>query len=142
MDNIVNKVKQFLFTPKRIDRVRSPCNLLLSEYRVSIPWKGCGSDMSIRYGLHLVPGQRMSGVVPPLLLYVTVHYNIIILVDPGKGYEGPEREQRYSPQAPDQGSTVGGLLSVSPHEEHHERRTFCRRGGNPRMCDGGSAIDS
>jgi hypothetical protein len=25
---------------------------------------------------------------------------------------------------PDQGSTVGGLLSVSPPEEHHERRTF------------------
>jgi hypothetical protein len=24
------------------------------------------------------------------------------------------------------------LLSVSPPEEHHERRTFCRRGGNPR----------
>jgi hypothetical protein len=22
---------------------------------------------------------------------------------------------------------VGGLLSVSPPEEHHERRTFCRR---------------
>jgi hypothetical protein len=31
-------------------------------------------------------------------------------------------------QAPDQGSTVGGLLSVSPSEELHERRTFCRRG--------------
>jgi hypothetical protein len=27
-------------------------------------------------------------------------------------------------QAPDQGSTVGGLLSVSPPEEHHDRRTF------------------
>jgi hypothetical protein len=36
----------------------------------------------------------------------------------------------------------GGLLSVSPPEEHHERRTFCRRGGNPRTCDSGSAIDS
>jgi hypothetical protein len=48
------------------------------------------------------------------------------------------------PQAPDQGSTVGGLLSVSvsPPEEHHERRTFCRRGGYPRTCDSGSAIDS
>jgi hypothetical protein len=43
---------------------------------------------------------------------------------------------------PDQGSTVGGLLSVSPHEDHHERRTFCRRDGNPRTCDSGSAIDS
>jgi hypothetical protein len=30
-------------------------------------------------------------------------------------------------QAPDQGSMVGGLLSVSPPEEHHERRTYCRR---------------
>jgi hypothetical protein len=37
---------------------------------------------------------------------------------------------------------VGGLLSVSPTEEHHERRKFCRRGGNPRTCDSGSAIDS
>jgi hypothetical protein len=45
-------------------------------------------------------------------------------------------------QAPDQGSTVGGLLSVSLPEEHHERRTFCRRGSNPRMCDSGSAIDT
>jgi hypothetical protein len=43
---------------------------------------------------------------------------------------------------PDQGSTVSGLLSVSPPEEHHERRTFSRRGGNPRTCDSGSAIDS
>jgi hypothetical protein len=41
--------------------------------------------------------------------------------------------------APDQGSTVGGLLSVSPPEEHQERRTFCRRGGNPRTCDSGFA---
>jgi hypothetical protein len=45
-------------------------------------------------------------------------------------------------RAPDQGSTVGGLLSVSPPEEHHERRTFCRRGVNPRTCDSSSAIDS
>jgi hypothetical protein len=36
----------------------------------------------------------------------------------------------------------GGLLSVSPPEEHQERRTFCRRGGNPRTCDSCSAIDS
>jgi hypothetical protein len=36
----------------------------------------------------------------------------------------------------------GGLLSVFPPEQHHERRTFCRRGGNPRTCDSGSAIDS
>jgi hypothetical protein len=35
-----------------------------------------------------------------------------------------------------------GLLSVSPPEEHNERRMFCRRGGNPRTCDTGSAIDS
>jgi hypothetical protein len=48
----------------------------------------------------------------------------------------------WRPQAPDQGSTVGGLLSVSPPEEHHERRTFCRRGGNQRTRDSGSAIDS
>jgi hypothetical protein len=33
---------------------------------------------------------------------------------------------------------VDELLSVSPLEEHHERRTFCRRGGNPRTCDSGS----
>jgi hypothetical protein len=45
-------------------------------------------------------------------------------------------------QAPDQGSTVGGLLSVSPPEKDNERRTFCRRSGNPRTCDSGSAIDS
>jgi hypothetical protein len=44
--------------------------------------------------------------------------------------------------APDQGSTVGGLLSVSPPEEHHERRTFCRRGGSPRKRDSSFAIDS
>jgi hypothetical protein len=37
---------------------------------------------------------------------------------------------------------TGGLLSVSLPKEHHERRTFCRRGGNPRTCDSGSAIDS
>jgi hypothetical protein len=30
----------------------------------------------------------------------------------------------------------------NPPEEHHERRTFCRCGGNPRTCDSGSAIDS
>jgi hypothetical protein len=34
------------------------------------------------------------------------------------------------------------LLSVSPPEEQHEKRTFCRRGENPRTCDSGSAIDS
>jgi hypothetical protein len=45
-------------------------------------------------------------------------------------------------QAPNQGSTVGGLLYVSPPEEDHERRTFFRLGGNPRTCDSGSAIDS
>jgi hypothetical protein len=45
-------------------------------------------------------------------------------------------------QAPDQGSTVGGLLSVSLPEEYHERLKFCRRGGNVRTCDSGSAIDS
>jgi hypothetical protein len=45
-------------------------------------------------------------------------------------------------RAPDQGSTVGGLLSVSPPEEHHERCTFYRRGGNPRTCDSGSVIES
>jgi hypothetical protein len=28
----------------------------------------------------------------------------------------------------------GGLLSASLPEEHHERRMFCRRGGNPRTC--------
>jgi transposase len=32
--------------------------------------------------------------------------------------------------------------SVSPPEEHHERRTFCRRGGNSITCDSGSVIDS
>jgi hypothetical protein len=37
---------------------------------------------------------------------------------------------------------VGGLLSVSPPKERIERRTFCRRDGNPRTCDSGSAIDS
>jgi hypothetical protein len=37
---------------------------------------------------------------------------------------------------------VGGLLSVFPPEEHHEMHKFCRRGGNPRTCDSGSAIDS
>jgi hypothetical protein len=36
----------------------------------------------------------------------------------------------------------GGLLSVSPPKEHHERRMFCRRGDNLRTCDSGSAIDS
>jgi hypothetical protein len=45
-------------------------------------------------------------------------------------------------RAPDQGSTVGRLLSVSSSEEHHERRTIFRRGGNPRTCDSGSEIDS
>jgi hypothetical protein len=36
----------------------------------------------------------------------------------------------------------GGWTSVSPPEEHHGRRKFCRRGGNLRTCDSGSAIDS
>jgi hypothetical protein len=27
---------------------------------------------------------------------------------------------------------ASGLLSVSPPEEHHERRMFCRRGCNPK----------
>jgi hypothetical protein len=31
--------------------------------------------------------------------------------------------------------TYGGLLSVSPPEQHHKRRTFCIRGGNPRTCE-------
>jgi hypothetical protein len=43
---------------------------------------------------------------------------------------------------PVQGSAVGGLLTVSLPEEHHERRTFCRCGGNPRTCDSSSVIDS
>jgi hypothetical protein len=46
-------------------------------------------------------------------------------------------------QVPDQESTVvGGLLSVSLPEELHEKCTFCICGGNPRMCDSGSVIDS
>jgi hypothetical protein len=36
----------------------------------------------------------------------------------------------------------GGLLFVSSPEEHRGRHTICRRGGNPRTCDSGSAIDS
>jgi hypothetical protein len=36
----------------------------------------------------------------------------------------------------------GGLISVSPPEDHHEKRTFCRPGDNLRTCDSGSAIDS
>jgi hypothetical protein len=48
----------------------------------------------------------------------------------------------WRPRAPDQGSMVGGLLSVSVPEEYHERRTFCRRGSNPRLCDNSSAINS
>jgi hypothetical protein len=51
----------------------------------------------------------------------------------------------YSPDLAPAGATsgeYGGLFSVSPPEEHHERRTFCRRGGNPRTCDSGSVIDS
>jgi hypothetical protein len=37
---------------------------------------------------------------------------------------------------------VGGLLSVSLPEEHHERHMFCRCGGNLRTRDSGSAINS
>jgi hypothetical protein len=51
----------------------------------------------------------------------------------------------YSPNLASTGARseeYGGLLSVSPPEELYERRTFCRRGGNPRTCDSGSAIDS
>jgi hypothetical protein len=29
-----------------------------------------------------------------------------------------------------------------PPEEYHERRTFCRRGSNPRPCDRESAFES
>jgi hypothetical protein len=45
-------------------------------------------------------------------------------------------------RVPDQGSTVGGLLSVSLPEKHHKRHTFCRHGSNPRTCDSGFAINS
>jgi hypothetical protein len=45
-------------------------------------------------------------------------------------------------RAPEQGIAVGGLLFVSPPVEHHEMRTFYRRGGNPGTCNSGSAIDS
>jgi hypothetical protein len=31
----------------------------------------------------------------------------------------------------------GGLLSVSPPEEHHERRTFCKRVGNHKRVTAG-----
>jgi hypothetical protein len=64
---------------------------------------------------------------------------------------GPNRDEVTVPhrtpliwrlRVPDQGSTVGGLLSVSLPEEHRERRKFCRRGDNPRTCDSGSAIAS
>jgi hypothetical protein len=48
-------------------------------------------------------------------------------------------ERERCPQAP---TGACGHLSVSPPEEHHERRTFCRRGGNPRTCNSGSVIDS
>jgi hypothetical protein len=60
-------------------------------------------------------------------------------------HAGKQKEVHHTPliwrlREPDQGSTVGGLLSVSLPEEHHGRRTFCRRGGIPRTCDSGSAI--
>jgi hypothetical protein len=51
----------------------------------------------------------------------------------------------YSPDLAPADATsgeYGGLISVSPPEEHHERLTFCRRGGHPRTCDSGYAIDS
>jgi hypothetical protein len=50
---------------------------------------------------------------------------------------------KYSPDLAPAGARsgeYGGLLSVSPPEEHNERRTFCRRGGNPKTCDSSSAI--
>jgi hypothetical protein len=59
-----------------------------------------------------------------------------------KSYVEDLNSMPLSLRAPDQGNTVGGIISVSPPEEHHERRKFCRRGGNPRTCDSGSAIDS
>jgi hypothetical protein len=49
----------------------------------------------------------------------------------------------YSPDLAPAGARsgeYGRLLSVSPPERHHERGTFCRRGGNPRTCDSGSAF--
>jgi hypothetical protein len=43
---------------------------------------------------------------------------------------GKQKEVHCTPliwrlQAPDQGSTVGGLLSFFPPEERNERRKFC-----------------
>jgi hypothetical protein len=55
-----------------------------------------------------------------------------------------ETEETYFPDLAPAGAIsveYGGLLSVSPPEEHNERRTFCRRGGNTKRCDSGSAID-
>jgi hypothetical protein len=51
----------------------------------------------------------------------------------------------YSPDLAPAGARSGesgGGTSVSPPDDHNEWRTFCRRGGYPRTCESGSAIDS
>jgi hypothetical protein len=64
----------------------------------------------------------------------------------GELYQKTNKNRRYKQikftVLPARSRKYGGLLSVSPPEEHHERRTFCGRGGSPRKCDSGSAIDS
>jgi hypothetical protein len=59
-----------------------------------------------------------------------------------------KQKEVHPPYSPDlvptgaRSGEYGGLLSVSSPEEHHESRTFCRCGSNPRMCDSSSAIGS
>jgi hypothetical protein len=66
----------------------------------------------------------------------------VIYVVSKKYGEWYQKTNKTGLQAPDLGGWVGGLLSVSLPKEHHEKRTFCRRGSNPNTCDSGSAIDS
>jgi hypothetical protein len=80
-------------------------------------------------------------------IYKTEDTKQINFIDHQNNHHPPQHKVHHTPliwcqRAPDQGSTVGGLLSVSLPEEHHEKRTFCRRGGNPRTRDSSSTIDS
>jgi hypothetical protein len=58
---------EFFSSPPRPDRLWGPPSLLFNGYQGLFQWRQSGRSVKLTTHLHLVPGSRMRGNIPPLL---------------------------------------------------------------------------